>query len=544
MAGGLFLAVSLIAHLAASRFRWLAWAGCMCVLGAAVAEWKRPGPAPLLDADPGEALVVSGCVVEPLSIRDGRGRFALEIADGARTTVSFRADDQAPLLPYGTIVEFPARVRVPKNYGNSGAFDYAGYLARRHTYWTSTVLSRAEISILGHGCGSAFESMIQRVRAGALSRLDRLSPDNEGTAGLMRALLLGDDDRLRPDTSDEFRRTGTYHALVISGLHISLIAGSLLWVLRRLFAPIWLRLVISGAAAWAYTLIAGGDAPVLRAAVGFTLALVAMAVHRRARVLNLLAAVAMLFLVIDPGQLFEASFQLSFAAVAAIGGLASPWIDRSAAVLGTAARTIGFVRPSASFSIEIQCLRVELRLLAQTVAVVTAIPLAWAERCVSMASRIIAAGSEMVILSAAVQFALVVPSVLYFHRVPVTSILANLVSVPALNGAVGFGLTGLITGSKTLSNIAATLAGLAESAVGYFARIEPDWRPATPPIVDRNWLRFVAGAGLRGASASCSDDGCSGVDVDDSRWMDVPVRRRTRQDRMAGILDHRCRTRR
>ena len=68
----------------------------------------------------------------------------------------------------------------------------------------------------------------------------------------------------------------------------------------------------------------------MRAAVGFTLALVAMAVHRRARVLNLLAAVAMLFLVIDPGQLFEASFQLSFAAVAAIGGLASPWIDRSA----------------------------------------------------------------------------------------------------------------------------------------------------------------------------------------------------------------------
>ena len=106
MACGLFLAVALIAHLAASRFRWLAWAGCMCVLGAAVAEWKRPGPAPLLDADPGETLVVSGCVVEPLSIRDGRGRFAVEIAEGARTTVSFRADDQAPLLPYGTIVEF------------------------------------------------------------------------------------------------------------------------------------------------------------------------------------------------------------------------------------------------------------------------------------------------------------------------------------------------------------------------------------------------------------------------------------------------------
>ena len=479
---GLFLAVAVVAHVWAPGCRWLAWACCVCVSGAAVAEWNRRGPDPVIDAEPGESLIVSGCVVDPLSVKDGRGRFVVEIADGARASVTLRADGKTPSLPYGTAVEFPARVRSPKNYGNPGAFDYAGYLARRNTYWTATILSRAEITITGHGCGSAFEAAIQRMRAAALDRLESLSGHDAASAGLMRALLLGDDDRLRPDTSDEFRRTGTYHALVISGLHISLIAGTLLWLLRRVFAPVWVRLVVSGTAAWAYTLIAGGDAPVLRAAVGFSLVLVAISVHRRARVLNLLAAVAMLFLVIDPGQLFEASFQLSFAAVAAIGGFASPWIERSAAVLATAARTIGFVRPSSSFSIDIQCLRVELRLLAQALTALSGVSLECAERCVSVTVRIVAAGWEMVILSVAVQFALIVPSILYFHRLPVTSVLANLVSVPALNGAVGLGLTGLIAGSKKLSEAAAALARYAESAVGFFARVEPDWRPASPPF--------------------------------------------------------------
>ncbi|HYP06925.1 MAG TPA: ComEC/Rec2 family competence protein [Bryobacteraceae bacterium] len=478
---GLLLGIVVSAHIWAPRCVLAAWTACMFAAGAAVAEYKRPGPAPVVvDAEPGEALLVAGCVVEPLSVRDGRGRFVVEVADGARASISLRAEGETQPLPYGTRVEFPARVRSPRNYGNPGAFDYAGYLARRNTFWTGTVLPRAEITRLDGRCGSHFQAAVQDVRALALARLDGLMAADPAVGGLMRALLLGDDDQLRPDTSDEFRRTGTYHALVISGLHISLIAGSLLWILRRAFVPIWVRLVFSGLVAWAYTLIAGGDAPVLRAAIGFTLALVAIAVHRRARVLNLLAAVAMLFLVLDPGQLFEASFQLSFAAVAAIGGLASPLVERSAAVLRTAARTIAYVRPSSAFSVEIQCLRVELRLLADTLAVFTTLPVERAQWTVATGARFIAFVTETVILSAVIQFALIAPSVFYFHRIPVTSVLANLVSVPALNVAVGLGLTGLITGSTALSSAAAACARFAESTVGWFAALEPNWRPPTP----------------------------------------------------------------
>ena len=83
-------------------------------------------------------------------------------------------------------------------------------------------------------------------------------------------------------------------------------------------------------------------------------------------------------------------------------------------------------------------------------------------------------------LSAAVQFALTVPSVVYFHRVPLTSVLANLLAVPLLNGAVGFGLTGLVMGSQALSSFAASLVRVGEAAVASFARFEPQWRPPSP----------------------------------------------------------------
>ena len=84
----------------------------------------------------------------------------------------------------------------------------------------------------------------------------------------------------------------------------------------------------------------------LRAAIGFTLALLAASVFRRVRILNILAAVALGFLICDPDQLFEPSFQLSFAAVAAIGALAAPLIDRTSSILREAAGDIDRVRPS------------------------------------------------------------------------------------------------------------------------------------------------------------------------------------------------------
>ena len=537
----LLSAVGIVCCRWARRITWLACSCCVGFIGIATAEFHRRPPAPIIEAASGEMLLVSGCVVEPLTIQEDRGKFLIEIEANARAAVTVRLapGEPRPSIPYGSLVEFPARVRLPRNYGNPGAFDYIGYLARRNTFWLASVQSHAPIAKLAGSCGSPFIGWLINFRDSALARLDKLASDDAKTAGFLRALLLGDDDRLDNNTSDEFRRTGTYHAIVISGLHISLVAGSLLWVMRRLFLPLPIRLSIALVAAWVYTLTAGGQAPVLRAALGFTLALVAGAAHRRGRVLNILATVAIGFLLYDPDQLFEASFELSFAAVAAIGALAAPILDRTSAHLRAAARDLDYVRPSRSIEPRIASLRIELRLLYQTLIVVAGLPRRAAKFLVEASARTISTIWDMAVLSASVQFALTVPAIVYFHRMPVTSVFANLIAVPLLNGAVGFGLTGLIAGSSLLTSMAGTLVRMAEAAVSAFARLEPNARSATSPTLIA--LAFVgaliATATTLRKTARFLDR--SGRSLYRSRFAHVSLRSSANSRKVAGVLSHR-----
>ena len=111
---------------------------------------------------------------------------------------------------------------------------------------------------------------------------------------------------------------------MISGIHVTVLAGVLLFLLRLCAVPELPALAMTAAAAWLYALVSGLSAPVVRAAGGFTLFLIARFLFRRTRVMNLLAAVALFYLMWDPAALFDASFQLSFLCVAAIGALAAP----------------------------------------------------------------------------------------------------------------------------------------------------------------------------------------------------------------------------
>jgi len=86
--------------------------------------------------------------------------------------------------------------------------------------------------------------------------------------------------------------------------------------------------------AWLYALVTGFNAPCVRSAAALTLVIAAGYFFRERRPLNLLAAVALGFLLFDPDQLFDASFQLSFLAVAFLGAFATPMIRATSGPLG------------------------------------------------------------------------------------------------------------------------------------------------------------------------------------------------------------------
>jgi competence protein ComEC len=464
--------------------------------GALIGVAHRPGPAPELDAAAREVVILSGCVVEPPALLEDREQFVLELEPGARARVSLflRGGERPPKLHYGMKVEVDARVRPARNFGNPGSFDYVGYLARQGIYWTASVPSGGQVHVLPGECGSAFRRAIFRLRVAALDRLEHLYRGDSYNTAMMEAILIGDSSKLQKVWTEDFRRTGTYHALVISGLHVSVLAAFLLFLLRLCFVPQGPALAITTAAAWLYALVSGWQAPVVRSAAGFVLFAAAKFFFRRTRLLNLIAAVGIGFLVFDPEQMFEASFQLSFLSVLAIGALAVPVLERTSAPLARGLRGLADKARDPRLEPRVASFRVELRLAAETFALWTPVTGRVWLAIEAIVLRAIFYCYEIVLISAMVQVGLALPMALYFHRISLSGLSANVLIVPLMSAVVPVGFVAVFTGWQFAAAIAGRLLAASQWIAGLHARWEPGWRVPDPPL----WLAAAFTAALIG----------------------------------------------
>jgi competence protein ComEC len=473
---------------------------CLCALvfgGALLERTRRLTSPPQLDAAENETVILAGCVVEPPVMSADRQRFVLELEPGARVRVSIssRPGESAPTLEYGRPVEMEARVRRPHNFRNPGNFDYVHYLARRDIHWTATARA-PEIRVAPGQCGSFWARPIMRLRASALDRIEKLYGNRPYETGMMQAVLFGETSRLESVWTEQFRATGTFHALVISGAHLAALAGMVLLILRCLPAPVWAQFAVTTAVAWTYTLVAGGQAPVVRSAIGFTLYAVARCFFRRAHLMNLLSAVALVFLIADPQQLFEASFQLSFLAVAFIAALAVPLLDSTSRPVSSALAGLADRGRDLHLAPRVAQIRVELRLLAETIALWTRAPERVCIALVQWPLRAAVLVYDAAVLSAIVQLGLALPMAVYFHRVSFSGVSANVLIGFPMTWVVALGLAAVLTGLWPLAIAAAWLLQVSQRIVEWHARLEPAWRVPTPPL----WLGVAIAAALLAAA--------------------------------------------
>ncbi len=169
------------------------------------------------------------------------------------------------------------------------------------------------MEIIGQAASSARSRGLYRLRQHLLDINKRTLGQEQ--AALMNALVLGDASAIDRELSDAFRRTGTIHTLVVSGLHVAFILGSVIAGFK------WLRFSTRTAAAGAalvvllYTTIVGGQPSITRAAVMALIGLAGIIFERRGNNLNSLAGAALLILLYNPWSLYEPGFQLSFSAV-------------------------------------------------------------------------------------------------------------------------------------------------------------------------------------------------------------------------------------
>ncbi|EKD38496.1 MAG: hypothetical protein ACD_75C00716G0001 [uncultured bacterium] len=221
-----------------------------------------------------------------------------------------------------------ATVKRPDGGRSPGVFDYARYLAEKDIWITGFIRSAVHLHRLEETPSQirSLRYFPERLRTKIGERIDAAVAG--ATRGIYRAILIGDYSQVDDATMEAFKGSGTLHILSVSGLHMAVIGSflylSIYWLLSR-SEWLLLRYPVRKIAAFLslpvlvfYSLLAGMNTPVLRAVIMSGLVIVALCTDRRKSPSTLLAFAAMLILVVDPLQLFTASFQLSFAAVLAI----------------------------------------------------------------------------------------------------------------------------------------------------------------------------------------------------------------------------------
>ncbi len=171
---------------------------------------------------------------------------------------------------------------------------------------------------------------VQGLRSEIGNRIDTVL--GGATAAIGKAMVVGDQSDITDKTRDVMAASGLAHIYSISGLHLSIVAGGIYWLLRLALASFpalvaWPIKQISAAvgivAAFLYLMLAGGvdNVPAFRSTLMLALIFGAVLAGRQALTMRNVAIAAIIIILIDPASIFRASFQLSFAAVVGLIGI-------------------------------------------------------------------------------------------------------------------------------------------------------------------------------------------------------------------------------
>ena len=236
-----------------------------------------------------------------------------------------RATVESPSAPlrYGDEVLIEGQWSLVPSPGNPGQSDWRQALERKRIYGLLRVAPYDGVAIVRDGGGKPWLAAVFRLR----QRWESLIREHVGPrdAGILLALLLGQQGELDEDLQEAFKETGTMHLLVISGSNVGMIAFALALFLRLLGVPWRLRLLIVAVGLGGYCLVVGLRPPVVRATLMAWIALGALALERTTNWSNILAAAALVMAWVDPSQLLDPGFQLSFGAVLSLLVFAARW---------------------------------------------------------------------------------------------------------------------------------------------------------------------------------------------------------------------------
>jgi len=222
-------------------------------------------------------------------------------------------------LRAGDRILFSRELQEIRNAGNPGGFDYKRY-ALFNGITHQVYLTHKNYHQLPGNAIPWYRQWLLQSRSYVLNAI-KAHVKGAKEQGLAEAMLIGYKDELDKNLLRSYTNTGVVHVIAVSGMHLAL----LYWLLNLLFASLlrkektrWLHAALVLTLLWFFSLITGGTASIVRAAVMFTFITVGKQINRNASVYNILAASAFCQLCYNPYWLWDVGFQLSYAAVLSI----------------------------------------------------------------------------------------------------------------------------------------------------------------------------------------------------------------------------------
>lgn len=284
-------------------------------------------------------------VVRTDRLANGRIRYVLDVVGTERPALRYSPErvrltgHAAALPPAGALVKGLARLMPPSGPIMPGGYDFSF-----ESYFDgigATGFFLGAPTILPSGMASGAErgpSLGDRIEAGRDRVAQRIRNRIGGAEGeIAAALIVGTRGGIPEPVNEALRRTGLAHVLSISGLHMALVAATVMGTMRALFAlfPVFaarrpVKKYAAGGgllAVCAYVLFSGADVAALRSFVMLAIMLAAVLFDRAALTMRNLAISAILILLWSPHEVLGPSFQMSFAATAALVAAYGTWAD-------------------------------------------------------------------------------------------------------------------------------------------------------------------------------------------------------------------------
>jgi len=531
-----------VAAIRAQRLIWLPVGAMWCILGAWCAEMEpQPSPDPVLAAlSDGLTRTVEGTVIDAAPIRNETSAETDEISDDGpiqridvlvssleivsdtedvqrpssgvvRMTIRWPPDTAAPAgLGCGQRIRADARLMLPDVYRDPGAWNYRDYLLEKGITSSASVKADRVVSF-APSVGKDFNCRITGLQHRASTRLLelpsamqrfpaalRLSGDD---AIMLAAMVTGDRTYLTHSLRESFERTGSFHMLVVSGLHLGIVAACIFWTTRRLRLPQLPATLITITASLAYALFTGFATPVQRSLWMVTLYMVGRLVYRQRNILNTIGFASLCLLASSPRSLFESSLQMTVLAVVSIGGIAVPLLEKTVHPYLNATRDLRMVALDVKLPPAQAQFRVTLRMFASALGKALGKPIGW-----KVFPWTIRAGLrcyEALVVSCIVELAMALPMATYFHRITVFALPVNMLILPLLAMLVPSALLTLLltfvshSCAAVVALVTASLLHVGVGMIHLFAAIRSgDFRIPAPTLVQTIAFCILLGASV------------------------------------------------